>query len=249
MGFDRNRLIDNIYRVAKEKNIKIGTLEQSAGVSPGYLSRLARDDTKGSFAVDLLCSVSEQLGKTLDALVYTEHKDLTENEEKMLAFLDRLTMLTENFTLEWKMLPPMIQDETYEFEHPLFRVVDCCDMDPDGNYISYKKTEYCSHFLDQENPTIIEGRCFHVLFDTLSNREVYLMFVSQYEPGSFDRRKALEIYFIRQEKYVEPIVCSILACDQIVEAMERLYKTVDDARSHLTFDRDSISAIDRFLKA
>ena len=87
-----------------------------------------------------------------------------------------------------------------------------------------------------------------MLFDTFSDREVYLMFVSQYEPGSFDRRKALEIYFIRQEKYVEPIVCSILACDQIVEAMERLYKTVDDARSHLTFDRDSIGAIDRFLK-
>ena len=249
MDFERNRLIDNIYRVAKEKNIKIGTLEQSARVSPGYLSRLAKDDTKGSFAVDLLCSVAEQLGKTLDALVYTEHKGLTENEEKMLAFLDRLTMLTENFTLEWKMLPPMIQDETYEFEHPLFRVVDRCDMDPDGNYISYKKTEYCSHFLDQDYSTKIEGRCFHVLFDTFSNREVYLMFVSQYDSGSIERRKALEIYFLRQKKYVEPIVCSSLSCDQIVEAMKRLYKTVDDARSHLTFDRDSIGAIDRFLKS
>lgn len=249
MEFDRNRLIDNIYRVAKEKNIKIGTLEQSARVSPGYLSRLAKDDSKGSFAVELLCNVAEQLGKTLDALVYTEHKGLTENEEKMLAFLDRLTMLTENFTLEWKMLPPMIQDETYEFEHPLFRVVDRCDPDPNGNFISYKKTEYCSHFLDQEYSTTIEGRCFHVLFDGFSNREVYLMFVSQYNPASFDRQKALEIYFLRQNKYVEPIVCSLLACDQIVEAMKRLYKTVDDARSHLTFDRDSIGAIDRFLKA
>ena len=249
MSFDRNRLIENIYRVAKEKNIKIGTLEQSAKVSPGYLSRLAKDDSKGSFAVDLLCSVAEQLGKTLDALVYTEHKGLTENEEKMLAFLDRLTMLTENFSLEWQMLPPMIQDETYEFEHPLFRIVDSCEPDMSGNFISYKKTEYCSHFFDHDNPTVIEGHCFHVLFDSYSRREVYIMYVGQYDNlPAFESKKALEIYFIQPGNTVEPIVSSLLACDQIVEAMKRLYKTIESARSHLTFNKESIGAIDRFLK-
>ena len=249
MSFDRNRLIENIYRYAKEKNIKIGTLEQNANVSAGYLSRLAKDDTKGSFAVDLLCSAAEQLGKTLDALVYTENGSLSENEAKMLAFLDRLTMQTENFTLEWKMMPPMIQDETFLFEHPLFRIVDRSDEDPNGNYINTRQTEYCSRFLNPNYPIGIEGNCFHVLFDSYSGREVYLMNVNHYNSKTNRRENAYEMYFIQQRKKVEPIVCSVFACDQIVTAMKRLYDTVEAARSHLTFDKESIGAIDRFLNS
>lgn len=247
MSFDRKQLIDNIYRFAKEKDIKIGALEQEAGVSAGYLSRLLKDDTKGSFGVDLLCSAAEQLGKTLDALVYSSTGELSDNEKKIIDFFDKLTLSTENYSLEWSMMPAMIQDPTYLFTHQLFREVDCTAEDPDGNFHYYEEMEYCSHFLDRGDIKI-DGNCFHVLFDKFAMTEIYIMNVSFYDNKTFDRKNGiLEVYFLTRDK-VEPIACTEYVCDQVDAAIHRLYDSIEAARSHLSLKSNSISAIDRFLK-
>ena len=244
MELDRKRLIDNIYRYAKEKDIKIGTLEQNAGVSPGYLSRLAKDESKGSFGVDLLCSAAEQLGRTLDDLVYTNNDVLSPNELKMIAFLDKLTLKTESFQLEWQMLPPMIEDPTYIFEHPLFRLVDREELNMYGDWEICKESEYCSRFLEHGNAQIA-GNCFHVPFDTYGGREVYIM--SAKERNSSNDKEILEVYFIQRNGTIEPIASTKFVNDQIQEAMKRLYLTIEAARSHLTLDKGSLGAMDRFL--
>ncbi len=246
MTFDRKRLIDNIYRFAKEKDIKIGSLEQTAGVSVGYLSRLMKDDTKGSFAVDLLCSAAEQLGKTLDALVFSTEEVITDNERKMLNFLDKLTLETENHSFEWTMMPPMIMDSSYLFEHPLFRVGDKTAEDPDGNFHYYQETSYDSRFFDP-GEVKIKGNCFHAIIDSFSGREIYIMSVSRYNNKTCQHDDLLEIYFLKLEKDVEPIICSHFACSVLKEAMFRLYETINDARSHLALGHYVMDAIDRFL--
>ena len=45
--YDKARCLNNIYALAKERGIKIGDLEESAGVSKGYLSRVAKPDYQG----------------------------------------------------------------------------------------------------------------------------------------------------------------------------------------------------------
>ena len=52
--FDKKRCIENIYTIAKEKNIKIGDLEEKAGVSKGYLSRINKEDSSSVPGVDLI---------------------------------------------------------------------------------------------------------------------------------------------------------------------------------------------------
>lgn len=247
MSFERKRLIDNIYRVAKEKDINIGTLEEEAGVSKGYLSRLAKKEDKGTFGVDLLCSIADTLEKTLDALVYEDTESLTENEKYMLDFLDRLTLQTEKRSLEWEMMPPDIQDTMFIYEHPLFRTVERMDEDYHSTPYFYETNEYCSAFMAPET-LHVDGNCFFTMIDEFSRTQLYIMEVSPKTYGTNPNRPRIkELYFIRNGK-AEPVACTELLCDQVKEAVERLYNAIEEARSNLRINTSSKSVIDRFMK-
>ena len=56
--YDKARCLNNIYALAKERGIKIGDLEESAGVSRGYLSRVAKPDYQVKYLMDN-CEVYE----------------------------------------------------------------------------------------------------------------------------------------------------------------------------------------------
>jgi transcriptional regulator with XRE-family HTH domain len=245
--FDRSLLIDNIYRLVKDKKIKIGELEQSVGVSAGYLSRLAKNDSKGVLSADLLAQLSEKLGTTMDLLAFSNTKDLTENETYLLSFIDKLTSDTEQYNIEWKMLPPMIQDPKYLFSNPLFSQYPTGGEDEAGDYHTWYEMQYDSRFL-KHGTALIGGDCFSTKLDKYSETEIYLMNVEQRGDSPFTCEKDIyEIYFFEPKK-VEGVVCSKLACDQLKSAISRLYVTVEDARSHLTVDQSVKDIMSRFMK-
>ena len=70
MNYDKNKLIDNIYAIAKKKNINIKDLETKANVSVGYFSRMLKDkeNLKASPTVSTMLSVSEDLGVSIELL-------------------------------------------------------------------------------------------------------------------------------------------------------------------------------------
>ncbi len=248
MEYNRSRMIQNIYSIAKTKGKKIGDIETAAGVSAGYISRLAKDDSKGAFTVDLLASIAEQLGVTLDVLAFTDDGQLTENEAGMLTFLDRLTVDTEKYELEWNLLDPRIQDDSFLFEHPLFRVRDDgCSEDPNGNYHYYSYTQYDSRFFPPKEAKI-NGNCYKAKIDDYSNTRIYLMNVRLYGNVFDTQKKGFEIYFIAREETVTPIMCSLMTCDQLTDAIARLYNAVESARSHLTVSDNVRNIMNRYLK-
>ena len=247
MEYNRSRMIQNIYSIAKTKGKKIGDIETAAGVSAGYISRLAKDESKGAFTVDFLASIAGQLGVTLDALAFTDDGQLTENEMEMLTFLDRLIVDTEKYELEWALLDPRTQDNSFLFKHPLFRVRDDgCGEDPDGNFHYYSYTQYDSRFFPPKEAEI-NGNCYTAKIDNYSNTKIYLMNISLYR-NAFDNKKGFEIYFIAREETVTPIMCSLMTCDQLTDAITRLYNTVESARSHLTVSDNVRDIMNRYLK-
>ena len=68
-SFDKNRCLNNIYFLVKEKNLRIGDLEAGAGVSIGYISRLNKDDSKATPSIEFLVSIADKLDVTIDALI------------------------------------------------------------------------------------------------------------------------------------------------------------------------------------
>ena len=53
MEFDRARLMNNINTLIKDKNIKIGELENSIGISTGYLSKMSKADNESMPGIDM----------------------------------------------------------------------------------------------------------------------------------------------------------------------------------------------------
>ena len=242
--------IRNIVSIAKEKNIKIGDIEQKAGVSAGYLSRLAKDDNKGVLSIDVIYNIANQLETSIDLLVSTDPEILSENENMILGFLDKLMFDTEHSSIEWKMMPPMIQDATYlVHDNPLFRVGDASAEDPDGNMHYYEETSYDSRFLPV-NCGVVDGDCFHTIIDDSSGTEIYVMKVRQRTNmycTSSSIENIIEIYFIRGDN-VEPIICTVLACEQLEQEIRRLYNTIEAARSHLSIEPRTKGIIERYAK-
>ena len=78
--YDKTRCLNNIYALAKERGIKIGDLEESAGVSRGYLSRVAKPDYQGSPPIEMLDAVAKQLGVGIDYLVNYSPDAFSESE-------------------------------------------------------------------------------------------------------------------------------------------------------------------------
>ena len=67
-GFDKKRCLSNVYFLTKQKGLRLGDVETGAGVSLGYFSRLNKVDSSNNPSIEVLVSVADNLGITLDAL-------------------------------------------------------------------------------------------------------------------------------------------------------------------------------------
>ena len=64
----------NVRFIAKEKGIRIGDLERSVGLRPGYLSRW--EDKKDSAPrLDVACRLADAIGESLSDLVQNDYKE------------------------------------------------------------------------------------------------------------------------------------------------------------------------------
>lgn len=95
--------INNIYHLAKEKNIKIGDLEKEAKVSPGYFSRLTKKDVISFPQIETLCVVAQMLNVTLDSLITVDFTKIPEEHSQLFTFIDKLIdEADENKDVVWK---------------------------------------------------------------------------------------------------------------------------------------------------
>ena len=129
MNYEKNRFINNIYVLAKRKKLKIGELETSCGVSVGYFARLRQGGEKATPNADLLTAFADRLSVSLDALVAFDFTQLTESEQKLLNYIEKLRFETDKRKLAWRRdtagsgsSVPLNPDGTPD--HPLFINMD-----------------------------------------------------------------------------------------------------------------------------
>ena len=86
-SFDKNLMLANIYYLIKEQGRKIGEVENDAGMSSGYLSRVSKDQfTKPG--IDFIFNVANILKVSIDTLVGVDLTALTPTEEYLLRFME-----------------------------------------------------------------------------------------------------------------------------------------------------------------
>ena len=99
-NFDKDLFIKNIYFLLKEKELKIGQIEERLGVSTGYFSRL-KDSVNANPSIELVCSISELFNISIDRLLYSDLSGLNVGVNYILNAVDILMNKIKNADINW----------------------------------------------------------------------------------------------------------------------------------------------------
>ena len=135
--YTKQKCIQRIYDTAKEKSIKIGDLEKNAGVSPGYLSRIIKEDSTSTMSVDLLVAIADQLHVSVEYLL-TDYDILNESESYLFRFFEKIKQETSKGKYEWEILTITEMEKLGYGDDDQYPFFESC-YDKDGNPdIEYK---------------------------------------------------------------------------------------------------------------
>lgn len=203
-NFNRALFGRNIKYLAEQKNIKIGSLEEGAGVSAGYFSRLANEEGRvsgSSSIIDAVCIAAKLLNVSVNTLISTDLAALTPNEKFLSKFFEKVEKDSLQEVIHWDcQTRERLDDVAFQNQHPLF-----CKRIYDYDGIS------C---LNQN--VAISDDCYKT---SIMGKDFYLMKIMNSKSNS----SGYELYFSSDEKndFVVEQVCA-------VDEKSRLYAQVDD---------------------
>lgn len=246
--FDKTRCIATIYALAKEKGIKIGDLEEAGGVSKGYLSRINKEDSTSSPSIELLDSISRQLGVGIDFLVNYSTETLSPNEQFVMQFIDKLMRMTVAGKVEWLVETSTIlnaEDDTV-VANPLVSLTK--NFSDDAN-VWYDCHVYRSAIYE-DGGVDVSGACYHAAIT--GGATVYLNSVTYSIPkeggrfSSWDYEKGvIEVYLIRDG--VQPICSTFYVADELKKAVRDLYSAAASAPSKIALGSKTRSVMQSLL--
>ncbi len=99
--FDNSVLIKNIAYLLKRSGLKMGQLEKILGISTGYISRTARENSGKRMSIDVVWKIAKLFQVDLRLLVETSLESQNTNVEIATKFILKLTRDTETSKLVW----------------------------------------------------------------------------------------------------------------------------------------------------
>lgn len=249
------QLIENIYRVAKEKGVRIGDLETAAKVSQGYFSRVrGKEDAASAPSIEVIVAVAETLGVTIDDLIYAGPANLTPNETRILRFVDKVLAQTKRYELDWvrESMEEMTESYTSDEEpnpgpqHPLVEEIATSASTSVTSPCFIYTRKYDSKFFREENCYVslaADGfACKMAPFTTL-----YLEKVQVQRDSSLNRAIQFELYLCVNDT-ISPLCRSDNNDKGLVDRkLELLYNAAAEATSHIQLSDTAKTVIDQFL--
>ena len=246
--FNKQVLLDNIAFFLKERNKKIGELENEAGVSPGYISRISKDGgTKPG--VDFVCNVAAALNVSIDTLLNVPMADITPTERYLISFLEKLKADTAADKLDWEreskdFLDRLETDINGDVAHPLFQYRTFMEEGEQGYPQEESRVVFISPSFDVH--TAINGDCFSLRLK--NGTYLYLMNLSKSVYRMDDKDAfAMEVWMWSQNNGLQ-FLCSDKYNAPLAPAIKDLYTTITDFSKHPKVKGNLKYVIDAFMK-
>lgn len=109
-NFDNTKLIRNIAYLTRKTGLRIGDLEKMLGISTGYISRIAKENSTKKFSIDTVCKISEIFGVSVSKLINDDVVFLSGNIDLLVDFMSKLSRQTDNVEIEWELLGSSMPD-------------------------------------------------------------------------------------------------------------------------------------------
>lgn len=99
--FNNVQMIVNLNFLLKKYGLRIGELEQVIGVSPGYISRTAKENSQKKLSIDVVWKLAKLFGLSLEEMVESRINIPHDNTGILTAFIKKLLLLTKTNKIEW----------------------------------------------------------------------------------------------------------------------------------------------------
>ena len=99
--FDNSFLVNNINHLSKKSELRIGDLEKLLGISAGYISRTAKENSAKKLSVDVVWKIAKLFETDFKALLETDLQVPNSNTEMAAKFLQKVYKETEDGVIEW----------------------------------------------------------------------------------------------------------------------------------------------------
>ena len=99
--FDNSVLVSNIIHLAKSNDIRLGELEKMLGISTGYISRTAKENTNKRLSIDVVWKIAHFFNVSIDGLVNHNLRLPSETTAILCRFVAKLLDQTTMDEIEW----------------------------------------------------------------------------------------------------------------------------------------------------
>lgn len=248
--FDRERCIESITLLLDLKGKKLGNIEKLSGNAAGYLSRMRSGKSNADPNIEFLVTAASELDVSLDMLVVSEIKEMTQTEEYLLKFLDKLALDTRADNVTWIREHPSeldklevefsYDDEPY-VDHPFFTI----DVVNEGDHNSYRAV-YDSQFFKRSGVKL-GGDCYNAKLPN-SDSSLYIMSCGKGDDSiTWKCEKFYELYMRAGNGSVSPICNTMDVCSPIMTAVDSLVKEIKLSVTHVHMDDQVKKAIDEYF--
>lgn len=246
--FNKKLMLDNIAVLLSESGIKVGELENEAGVSAGYISRLTKDGA-GKPGIEFIMNAAEALKVSIDTLLYIDLAGLTPTERYLISFLEKLKRDTAEDKLEWirssaDSLNRMECDINGYVEHPLFSYETFME-ESEGDYPNeVSRVVFTSHAFDVH--TYIIGDCFSLRLK--NGAMLYLMDISKSVHRVNDHNAYAKEVWMYKPQVGGQYMCSNRDNTPLSALVDDLYAVVKEFSKHPKIKKGLQEAIDAFMR-
>lgn len=252
-----SNLVENIYFLAKEKDLKIGDLEKQVGASVGYLSRFRSGEVSNAPKLEFVTAVAKVLGVMVDDLIKIDYRSITADEEYLLKVINNLITVTNQDKQVWNRETVADIDKINRTApidgrdaHPLCDAEGVWDDDGelrrvDWSYIpavtTYKNVRLC-------------GDCYNTILNPRSSSSRATMYlakadvfnISEEDGSPTEGMTTYDLYLISGRG--KNLVCSTMTSRKFVqEKLIELYVTVAASSERTHVNDDVRSVLDVFL--
>lgn len=245
--FDKNLMLSNIHYLIKQQGKKIGEVENEAGMSSGYLSRVSKDQfTKPG--IDFIFNVASILKVSIDTLVSIDLAALTPTESYLMNFIEKLCDDTMADKLDWNResadsLNRLSYDKKGNVKHPLFSVERFEDGDEYDTPEYITEVVFVSHSFDCN--TFIDNDCFNLRLKNDSYIHLMHIVKRRYKQGDPNPR-AIELWMTGNGD--KQYLCSNTDNSPLSKLLVGLYTIVSEYSKHPKVKKELRYVIDAFMK-
>lgn len=246
--FNKKLMFENISFALKKFGKKIGELEASVGVSPGYISRTSKEpNTKPG--VDFVVNVAKELGTSIDTLLNVNMTELTPTEQYLLSFLEKLKKDTIDDKLIWNTesadsLNRQEPDMDGYVEHPLFSYETFFEQSEVEYPEKVSRVVMTSKSFDCH--TAITGECYNL--EMKNHTILYIMSISKSVYRTNDINAfAKEIWMYKQGAGIQ-FLCSNKRSSPLSILVDDIYATVFEFSKHPKIKNELRYIIDSFME-